>query len=376
MLNSRVAQLLDFNKNPESYRKITKNLSYKDKQVFQKLLAKKKGQKVRFFPFMSFLYIKDAKTQIAIEVVDVRPLKIKVDGKTVRTIDPKNIRGSFPGWKASKTSTAWWSWLIPEAQAWCFSDCGQSTEPSDWELLYGYAASSDVYAGDQPIVNDTDSAIVARETAQFVNEFGITRVHCKPSHLTGFNNANRNYIEIVGQGNNRSALECDYNQNNCKISPLDSKGGFRNLLAEKSKLDHEIVQAVSDLVMQETGLRNRINPNALDVSCDADSCRLVSSDSPDHQVGPETMAKISSVDISGLGDRSTRNRTEELLTQFKELQKLNDLHTNPGGSYYPPENRGKALYTMMACCGSAECVSYVNNQGNVEMKSEPTSVGQ
>lgn len=377
LFNSKIAKLLDFN-NPESYKKISKNLSYKDKQVFQKLFTKKKAQKVKLLPFMSFLYIKDAQTQISIQIVDLKPLKLKVDGRVVRTIDLKNIRGSFPNGKQNKVSF-WESWLLPKAHAWCLINCedtAASNTANDWELLYAYAASSEIHGGWQPIVSDTDSALVARESAEFVNEFGISRINCKPSHLTNFNNETRNYIEIVGQGGHRSALECDALQNNCKIAALDARGQFRNLPAEKSKLDHELVQSVSELALQEAGLQTRINPNALDVRCDEDSCRLVSSGSEQHPVSSETLAKLSNIDLSSLGDRSTRARTKELVTQLNELQRLNDLHTPPEGRFYPPENRGKAMYTMMACCGSPECVSYVNGQGKVEIQSKPTSVGQ
>lgn len=377
ILNSRVAKLLDFS-HPENYNKIAKRLSYKDKQVFQRLLAKKKAQKVKFFPFMSFLYIKDAKTQIAIQVVDVQPLKIKVDGRVTRTIDVKNIRGSFPGWKEGSVSS-WWNWFIPEAQAFCFLNCGEdpvSTSVSDWELLYGYAASSEVYAGWEPMVTDSDSAIVAREASAFVNEFGINRVNCKPSQWVGFNNSSRSYVEVVGQGGHRSLLECDSLSNNCRVMPLGADGQIRNLTAERASLDHEIIRGLLELATQESGYTGHINPNALDIKCDEEACRFVAANSSEYSVPASTMERLSRLDLSDLGDRATRRRTEEQLEQFREIQRIDELHTNPNGDFYPPENRGKAMYTMMACCGSTECVSYVNGQGKVEMNTNPTSVGQ
>lgn len=377
MFNSKVAKLLDLN-NSANYQKISKNLSAKDRLAFQKLLAKKKGQKVKMFPFMSFLYFKDSKTQVAIELVSVEPLKIRVDGGNPKTIDIKNVRGSFPNWKGDKISGLW-SWILPEAHAFnlCVWNCSTDSSASDWELLYGYAASSMVYGGDQPLVTDTDSRIVANEAANFVNEFGITKVTCNPPKWARSSNSFRNYVEIGRKDGGRSLLECDAFQSNCRATPLDSRGEVWNIQADRYNLDHQIIANVLDPLREEIGGLS-INVNALDVACDENACKIVASQDSSYagSISASTMEKISRLDIMSLGDRALRRQTEELVNKYREVSKIEEIHYPKGGDLYPPANRGKAMYAMMACCGAKECVSYVNNQGRVQYEDAGEGVAQ
>ncbi len=367
--NSKIAKLLNFN-NSSNYNKITKNLSPKDKQTFQKILAKKKAQKVQFFPFMSFLYIKESKKQWALEVVSLEPLKIRMDSGKIHTIDPKNIRGSFPQETGKKTASLW-SLLGLEAHAACIWGMGTCpSEPSEWAYLYSYAASSEIYAGNAPAVTDADAGLVAREAASFVNEFGINKINCKPAAQANSSNNTNHYVEVASADGLRSLLECNSFDNNCRAHPLDKNGTIRNLIGEKSDLDFQIVRHMQSQI--DTAAGRSINPNALDVSCNEDECHFVRNDSSAAStISDSTMEKIAEINIATIGDRTTRDQSNELLTSFKEVQRLMTLHYPANGEFYPSANRGKAMYAMMACCGSTDCVKYVN-EGRVQMNTNPT----
>lgn len=260
-INSQVAKLL----NPKNASQITKLISStrspQDRKMFEKSYISIKGKKIFTMPFMDRLIITDGGKRYVIQLLTIKPLKVKVNDFAIVTIDTKNIYNSVAKVMNKPSTAALWNTLLPSANA--FWSSGESS----WLFMFSAVASSVAESKDYSGKLAVDDAAFSDEVDAFIKKYDIKNFNCSSANMTSIGNTKARGLSFTDSKDNRYFARCASSASDCFVLPTDKSGNFNGLVDQLKEQEIKLKNAMK-VEAQKLANNPQFNINDFDVRCE------------------------------------------------------------------------------------------------------------
>lgn len=223
-VNSRVASWFSPSKAPQIKKMMESISSKEDRRQFEKSYLSIKGKKLTILPFMDRLVIQEGNKKTVMQLLSLKPLRVKVNESAVFKIDSKNIYKSIDAVINAKKSASVWTYLFPSANAFLFGG-GES----EWLFMYSIVAESVAKDLNYNAKLAVDDSAFSDELDKFLKKYDVQSFNCNSKNKATVNKRALRGTFFSDSKGNKFYAGCGGSASSCGVLPTDKTGSVDNL---------------------------------------------------------------------------------------------------------------------------------------------------